>query len=75
MLVNLIDLDNIKKRMTRKSKTVENEVAASSSSAVESREPSDVEDLDDEFVVEKILQKRTRNGRIEYFLKWKGYTE
>lgn len=27
------------------------------------------------YVVEKILKKRTKNGRVEYYLKWYGFSE
>ncbi|XP_061572662.1 chromobox protein homolog 3b isoform X2 [Cololabis saira] len=34
-------------------------------------EPSVVQ----EFVVEKIIRRRVFNGRVEYYLKWKGFTD
>src|ERR1700742_672187 len=36
---------------------------------------AEAEEVEDEFVVEKILEKRIVHGKTEYLLKWKGFTD
>lgn len=34
----------------------------------------EVEEEEEDYVVEKIVDERMVDGRLEYFLKWKGYS-
>lgn len=38
-------------------------------------EAAEEEEEEEEYVVEKILDSRIKNGKKEFFLKWKGYNE
>lgn len=60
-LLLLVKIEGSKTDMGKKSQNREEDGAASSD--------------EEEYVVEKVLDRRVVKGRVEYFLKWKGFSE
>jgi hypothetical protein len=65
MLVKL-GIDLLNKRNMKNPKQVSSQPQSDS---------DDVSESEGAYTVEKILEKRVKNGRVEYFLKWKNYPE
>lgn len=56
---------------TNKSKNKDQQVMSDSNPSGSDAGSEEEED----YVVEKIIDRRVKGGKVEYFLKWKGYDE
>ena len=69
------DLKIVKKEHEEQN-SVKNPKHNNENKTVSDQNPEDMDSEEEQYIVEKIMEKRVlKNGKTEYLLKWKGYSE